>query len=595
MVLEQKIEIKIENNNFEFGTLLISSKIKTESENEFSNIESKSITGMSFEYIEKDYILNNTTPIQYCPLTSHSTDIFLLEETEYNISFIANEKLNCLDEIVTFDYLKQHSFGESNISFNHWNNIWFANVNFRGYVGKTFIDIIFTDFKFSLMVEIRTKKLNYENEYSEMIADLSEYSSGLMFNINSSLYQNHIKSNKSQTTLYEYYMILEYLFRPQNLPSVVEYLSRHLYSLLDTTNELVPTPFASNIGAEEIAELSSNPQQFHETTEKYSIYKDYEGKHYAPLMIKEMTHKENIDVPENRFYKFFLEFIRDLIIDLYNSIDEGYVKLSLKDFRDNINLFLSNNYFNGISRLDYIPLNSQVLQKKEGYREILEYYLMFEFGLKICFDDLTDNFRGFEKQLGKTYEIWCYFKLIGILNNLTKSSCDFDTFIDLNSWSLTLSNINVLDYFNTLKIDENKEVKITLLYNYEFNRPKNDESNITYSSYSLPLNPDYTLVIEYENNKKLLHFDAKYRVNKYNEYKEDNIHKMHTYKDGITDSIGAYILYPGNKSEVFDEIDGSFGSVGAFTLKPGETETDEKEIGKFIVGIIEGWIKDNSD
>ena len=131
MVLEQKIEIKIENNNLEFGTLLISSKIKTESENEFSNIESKSIKGMSFEYIEKDYILNNTTPIQYCPLTSHSTDIFLLEETEYNISFIANEKLNCLDEIVAFDYLKQHSFGESNISFNHWNKIWFANVNFR--------------------------------------------------------------------------------------------------------------------------------------------------------------------------------------------------------------------------------------------------------------------------------------------------------------------------------------------------------------------------------------------------------------------------------------------------------------------------------
>ena len=158
-----------------------------------------------------------------------------------------------------------------------------------------------------------------------------------------------------------------------------------------------------------------------------------------------------------------------------------------------------------------------------------------------------------------------------------------------------IKTICLLDYFNTLKIDENKEVKIILLYNYEFNRPKNDESNITYSSYSLPVNPDYTLVIEYENNKKLLHFDAKYRVNKYNEYKEDNIHKMHTYKDGITDSIGAYILYPGNKSEVFDEIDGSFGSVGAFTLKPGETETDEKEIGKFIVGIIEGWIKDNSD
>ena len=90
-----------------------------------------------------------------------------------------------------------------------------------------------------------------------MIADLSKISSGLLFNINASLYQNHILSNDLKSSLYEYFMLLEYLFRPQNLPAVCEYLSRNLYYLLENTSELVPTALASNIGANEIAELKA--------------------------------------------------------------------------------------------------------------------------------------------------------------------------------------------------------------------------------------------------------------------------------------------------------------------------------------------------
>ena len=589
MVVEQKIEIIVRYNDEEVGTLSISSKIKKESEDDFSTIKPQNVKGMLFEHIEKDHVLNNTTPIQYCPTTSHSTDIFLLEETEYNITFIVNEKFEGKNELNVFNHLKNHSERRRDIKFNHWNEVWFANVNFRSFAGKTFIDIIYKGTKLiNLMVEVRTKKLNYDVEYAEMIADFARYSSGLMFNINSSLYQNLVKSDESQSTLYEYFMLLEYLFRPQNLPSVVEYLSRNLYSLLDTTDELVPTPFASNIGSDEIAELCSNPQEFSETNSEYSIYTDDMGKHYAPVMIKEMTHKDNIDIPENRFYKFFLEFIRDLINNSINKVEKGYVKDSLKVFRDKINLFLSHRYFNDISRLDYIPLNSQVLQKKEGYREILEYYLMFEFGLKISFEAVTDKFRGYEKELGKTYEIWGYFKLIDIVTKLTNDAPELKDFIDLDSWSLSLDNNKKLPFKKPLKIDK-EEVQITLWYNKEFSKPEDGE-NKKYSAYSLPQDPDFTLELKYKDNIKFLHFDTKYRVDKDNKYKKDDIDKMHAYKDAITNTFGAYILYPGKKRKVFDEIDGDFGSVGAFILKPGQTEENEKEIMYFIKKIVGEWI-----
>ena len=588
-MVEQSINVKIKTKKEVLGTLTISSNVNIQLYNKFKEIESKKIKGMVFNNIEKDFALDTYTPIQYCVLPSYSTNIFLLEETEYTFSFIPSKFVN-IGELKVFNYLSDHSHGKSNIRFIHLNNVWIANVNFRGFAGKTFIDIIYGDFKFSLMVEVRTKKLDYDNEYSQMIADLSEYSSGLLFNVNASLYQNHIFSKDLKSTLYEYFMLLEYLFRPQNLPAVCEYLSRNLYSLLENTSELVPTPLASNIGSSEIAELSSNPQYISETTEEYSIYDD-ENNHYVLLMINEIKYINNIDVPENRFFKYFLEFIRDLIVKLYQeNPNEKQVKLCLENYTDIINSVLSHRYFKDISRLDYIPLNSQVLQKKEGYREILQYYLMFEFGLKISFDDLTDNFRGFQKELSKIYEIWCYFELIDIINRLTNSQSDFETFIDVGNWSLSLDKINILDYFNTLVLGEN-EVNLKLMYNYSFYHSDN-YSNGNLSSYSEQLDPDYTLVIECNGITRLLHFDAKYKLKK-GSYKSEDIQKMHTYKDGINDSIGAYVLYPSdNDAVIYNETDGSFGSVGAFCLKPGATNINKKEIRRFIFKIIKDAINE---
>lgn len=69
---------------------------------------------------------------------------------------------------------------------------------------------------------------------------------------------------------------------------------------------------------------------------------------------------------------------------------------------------------------------------------------------------------------------------------------------------------------------------------------------------------------------------------------------MHTYKDSINDTIGAYILYPSdNKPIIFMETDGSFGSVGAFCLKPNSTKNNKIKIRNFIKETIEEMIELN--
>ena len=585
MSVQQIIEVKF--NDKISGRLTIKSKAPSFLDEKLKSTKPIKLQNMTLTNISKDEKIDNYSPIQYCKLPTYTSNIFLLEETNYVLAFTADKKF-INEDLKVFGYLKNQKDSKSEFYFNHVNDVWIANINFRSYAGKAFIDIKYKDFEFKLPVEVRSKKLDYDTEYSDMIANLAEYASGLMFSVNASLYQHHIQSKKeSINTLYDYFMILEYLFRPQNLPSVCEYISRNLYKLLDNTTELVPSAHASNIGAGEIAELCCNPQHIIETTQKYSIYED-NGHHYVPLMINENTYEDTIDVPENRFFKYFLEFIRDLICKLYKNSGENQIKDSLEKYYNSINSILSQRYFNDISRLEQIPLNSQVLQKKEGYREILKYYLLFEFGLRISFDDLTDKFRGFEKEINQVYEIWCYFQLIEIIDELTDSESKFETFVDKEKWAISMSHIEELEYLKPIKIGDEK-IKVTLMYNKRF-KPSKIYENGNLTTYSEKLDPDNTLKLEYKGITKLIHFDAKYKL-KDGTYIKDDIYKMHTYKDAINDTLGAFILYPGEKPKtVYTETDGDFGAVGALSLKPRTTGNNKKEIIEFIKGFISEWL-----
>ena len=75
-------------------------------------------------------------------------------------------------------------------------------------------------------------------------------------------------------------------------------------------------------------------------------------------------------------------------------------------------------------------------------------------------------------------------------------------------------------------------------------------------------------------------------------FRDGDVYKMHSYKDAILRSVGAYILYPGDEDVLFSEGGGEVPSVGAFPLRPGESHVDERRLRDFIeraiLNIIEG-------
>lgn len=558
-----KIKAFDENDNY-LGLFTISCNDREE-----DTSQNEELDNISLENIPIIEDIDNTSPILYSKIAVNGVNIFLLEATQYQVSFEPNKK-----DLEAFTLFK---YENSPLTLMNVPGFYGGFLNFTSYVGKTFFDIKKNGKTiYKLPVEVRSKKIKYNEQYPAMIGDLSKYSSGLIFEMNSPLYQSfELNENRSDTS-YEDFMLLEYLFRPENLPSTFEYLSNNLYTLLENQIEEVPTSMASNVGPNELIDVFSNPRNLYKTKESNSLW-NQRTNGYIPIKINETKHVDTIDVPENRFYKNFLEFIESLIISLINKTEEGYVRDKLYEYKEEISYYLSQRYFKDISIMDYAPLNSQVLQKKEGYRDILEYYLMFEFGFKMNWSDITNDFRGYEKKLSTLYEYWCYFKLIHIVKELTGSKINFeDVFeIDNQNWNIHLKEgiIKELDF----EID-NQLIKINLMYNKTFNKDK--------GTYSVEMRPDYTLEFIINNNNYKIHFDAKYRLNIYDEsFKNQDIIKMHSYKDAIENTLGAYVLYPGEKKEIFEENE--LESVGAFPLNPGDDKNEKRILVKFIDNLLE--------
>ena len=606
-MIEQKVIIHLtDEDSNEMGTLTVSSlDYKGETE---SNINiTHSITLNNVPTVDKP---DNLTPIQYCPdIGANFAKLMFLEETEYQILFESKDTNAKYDVLYSLIKINDNHFKPFRFELGDNKTYKIAGtLNFRSYVGKSFLDVRKDGINsIKIPIEVRSKKIDYFSQYSAMIADLSQHSLSLIFEVNSPLYQEFELDYRQKETYYEDFMFLEYLFREENLPAIFEYLSKNLHSQLKNRTETVPISFASNVNQNTLKNIISKPNKLIEVDSSLEIAEKLNG--YLPYEIDQTKHEDVIDIPENRFFKYFLELIRDLVEKLLESSKKGYIQDKLLYFRDEIGYYLSAKFFNHISTMDYVPFNSQILQKKEGYREIFQYFLMLEFSFRLSWDEVNNQFKGFEKKLSELYEYWCYFKILKVLNDLSIKKISFEDVFKINrdNWSIGIKK-GVQSRKRFVLMLYGYEIEIELFYNLRFSEGSR------YRSYSLAFKPDYTLLVTIDGITNYIHFDAKYRseleiVDFYDKivsekqlneeidkrdaleekeavFKDGDIYKMHTYKDSILKTEGSYVLYPGNKTKQFFESNMIIPSVGAFSLTPGNDDIEENNLEIFIKEVL---------
>ena len=83
-----------------------------------------------------------------------------------------------------------------------------------------------------------------------------------------------------------------------------------------------------------------------------------------------------------------------------------------------ISNLLNQSFFKGISRPTSLKLHSPVLQRKSGYREVLNAWLKFDLAAKLVWNGGDAVYGAGKKDIAVLYEYWLFFTLLNLLKDV---------------------------------------------------------------------------------------------------------------------------------------------------------------------------------
>jgi len=272
-----------------------------------------------------------------------------------------------------------------------------------------------------------------------------------------------------------------------------------------------------------------------------------DGTRYAPTRVRQLLKVDTFDTPENRFVKWFAQRLAFWAQWCRHHIRNGAWDevASLCGFLESA---LHHQLFAEVGEMAYFPSGSQVLLKRDGYRELLQLYRLFNLARRPFFGPLAEAIDS--RDVCTLYEYWCFFKLVKELEQLWGKA----------KIGLKVEERGGMQWGVIAGFCDDRE----LVYNKEFGRCR-------YGSYSVPLRPDFVL---HQPGKPIIVFDAKFRFDlallpnpeERDTYEPEvvegnverivrraDLYKMHTYRDALA-AQAAVVLYPGER-DVFYRTD----------------------------------------
>ncbi len=470
-------------------------------------------------------------------------------------------------------------------------------------------------------LEVQSIKSGYRDDYRDMLEFITEKSTDLLLQANSPVSQHfEIDYTKDSQTLYQKFAFIKSVIGTEEFAEAIHRIVTApvtKWTEIAEEKDIRNARRFSNTNIKEILKSSKRTQ----IPEKHYL-RGY-GIETLPERITSIRKTDSVDTPENRFIKHALENFLKFCTDINDKARKfGHKKMENESgllIRE-LESQLHHAVFKDISRPTTLKLNSPVLQRKEGYREVLRVWLMFDLAAKLIWTGGDDIYSGGKKDIATLYEYWLFFKLLEL----------FQSVFDIDPRDISDLIKETPDGLN-LQIRQGKFTALRGVYNsgtrklnIRFNYNRSFIGRKTYpkpGSWTTTLRPDYTLsfwpygISEPEAEKQELvvhvHFDAKYKIANLADFLEQNIQndpneektenrkgiyknadllKMHAYKDAIRRTGGAYVLYPGDKSinqKGFHEI---IPGLGAFPVKPSKTDSGIGELKSFILEITEHFI-----
>jgi predicted component of viral defense system (DUF524 family) len=544
----------------------------------------------------------------------------ILEGNSYEYAFTnKNYRLSCIIDGVVSQSKREPSLGR--IVPNIYVGTLTLYVTDTNRVGKEFtitLEVLATKFDTEL-------DKSYRENYRFMLKDITDKCTELLMQINSPVEQNfETDFSRDNETIYQRFSFISAIIQNKDFEEAVLKIIASPKTNWDTEKEVVDIRRIKRFNNSATKQIISGSNRI-PLQASHPLYRA--GIQSIPNKINSFRKIEHTDTAENRFIKHalevFLRFAEDCQEHFKKSKNYTRPLIEASNLVTRLDGYLSQSFFKDISRPVSLKLNSPVLQRKSGYREVLSTWLQFDLAAKLVWKGGDDVYKAGKRDIATLYEYWLFFTLYDLfkskfkINNLQHEEHSYSHLFEPTKDGL---NIMVKQGKHTALegdfITENRALKVKFSYNRSFQGGTNYTDHKA-GSYTTTLRPDYTLSVwpamlkEKEAEKQELivhiHFDAKYKVTQFeiqtkldpdlieeeenNErkgiYKNVDLLKMHAYKDAIRRSGGAYVLYPGTEKKEIRGFHEIIPGLGAFSINPSGQNNDISELSKFIDVVID--------
>ena len=450
-------------------------------------------------------------------------------------------------------------------------------------------------------IDVLAIKLDHETEYRQMLTDISAFAAEAALQGFAPSLLDVTPSELPAELLYlRFAMIAAYLQDPAFEAAIARVTSQpHRTWLSEQENRPVGSPFPSGAAFRRAILAPGRRVPWDGGPATLTS---------LPAALNRDRTEASVDNSANQFVKFALERWRAVATELLDAlsrpsqtVETGPLRRGRQtaaDIAAELDEYLAHPIFRDVSSLRRMPTSDQVLLKRAGYRDIFRTFAMTESGPTVHLErgELSDVFAASQRNVATLYEFWCFLALVSSLGRVCGEDRTTQVFTAArDGLSMTMRSGNASKISWSVR-QGGRPLRVEAFFNRTFAGA--DDQN---GSWSQAMRPDCSLRIRPEGStpsrvlmqdlEVWLHFDAKYRIDNLlaqltpnpdldasltepttsSGAKRDDLLKMHAYRDAISRTAGAYVLYPGSNTKDirrhpgFEEV---LPGLGAFPLRP---------------------------
>ena len=396
-------------------------------------------------------------------------------------------------------------------------------------------------------VEVQSAKAGSLRHYVTMVEDIAERCAELLLQISSPAQAQFETTGEADArTLAQRFFFLEALLGRRSFQEAVERVVRSPHTRsAEVIVERRLSRGGAVLGPSELRQIASRRPR-RGLPERHPLRLRLER---LPEAVTSLEHSVSADIPENRFVKHALRSFVMALEDIAAGLRRGGqggdgggsepVARRAEALAATLGEHLSHSLFRQLSEPTVLPLGSPVLQRREGYREILQAWIQIDLAARLVWRGGEEVFGAGKRDVAKLYEFWLCFRMVEVMGRVFRMAPQPGRLIEptADGLGLTLASGRALDWTGHYPRDGAAALCVRFAFNRVFAGPGasaaadcahggvTDYHEGRAGAWTAPMRPDYTVTLwpaelgasgeaEAERRERIvhLHFDAKYRV-----------------------------------------------------------------------------------